>query len=224
MRITFRRPSHSTVVAYLALFLATSGATYAATGGTFILGHTNTATTSTVLVNRGTGVALSLQARSGTPALAVGNAVKIRRLNADLVDGVHAGVLDPYIATVNDYNFSTGTVPLGSSATVLSKTLPAGKYLFNFTGFVDIFGASDDTHCDLYFGTTFGGMGGVVAGAPTPTTSFQAELAFTGVTSVPAGVPAHIVCGWANFDSPQQTPSVTLRFLSLTAIPVSGVR
>ncbi len=33
------RPSHATVVAYIALFLALSGTAYAATGGTFILGR-----------------------------------------------------------------------------------------------------------------------------------------------------------------------------------------
>jgi hypothetical protein len=42
MRSRFR-PSHATVVAYLALFIALGGTTYAATGGNFILGQPNTA-------------------------------------------------------------------------------------------------------------------------------------------------------------------------------------
>ena len=48
MRSRFR-PSHGTVVAYLALFVALGGTTYAATGGNFILGKANTASTQTSL-------------------------------------------------------------------------------------------------------------------------------------------------------------------------------
>jgi len=38
MRIRLGRPSHATVVAYLALFVALGGTSMAATGGTFVLG------------------------------------------------------------------------------------------------------------------------------------------------------------------------------------------
>ena len=48
MRSRFR-PSHGTVVAYLALFVALGGTTYAATGGNFILGQSNSASTPTSL-------------------------------------------------------------------------------------------------------------------------------------------------------------------------------
>ena len=36
-----KRPQHSTVVAYLALFVALGGTASAATGGTFLLGRSN---------------------------------------------------------------------------------------------------------------------------------------------------------------------------------------
>jgi hypothetical protein len=52
-----KRPSPSMAVALLALFIALSGTTYAATGGNFILGPANTAenqTTLTASVNGGT--------------------------------------------------------------------------------------------------------------------------------------------------------------------------
>jgi hypothetical protein len=50
MRSRFR-PSHGTVVAYLALFVALGGTTYAATGGNFILGQPNGAGAPTSLTS-----------------------------------------------------------------------------------------------------------------------------------------------------------------------------
>ena len=64
-----------------------SGSAVAATGGKFLLGRSNTATkTSTVTNTKGT--ALSLRAPAGKAPLAVSNATKVTRLNADSVDGV----------------------------------------------------------------------------------------------------------------------------------------
>jgi hypothetical protein len=97
-KLRSRRPSHSTVVAYLALFVALGGTTYAATGGNFILGQSNSASSTTALsagvtgpafkvTNTSTGAAASFNAAAGRPALAVNNAAKVTKLNADLLDG-----------------------------------------------------------------------------------------------------------------------------------------
>ena len=68
------------------------GVASAATGGNFILGHTNKANAISVL--KGTaGTPLSLVAPSGKAPLKVSNSVKIARLNADEVDGLHASTL-----------------------------------------------------------------------------------------------------------------------------------
>jgi hypothetical protein len=84
-------PRHSTVVAYVALFLALGGTAYAATGGPFILGHPNTASTPTALSNVGSGPALALGTHSAsTPPLIVSNQTKVPNLDADMVDGLHA--------------------------------------------------------------------------------------------------------------------------------------
>jgi hypothetical protein len=56
MRSRFR-PNHGTVVAYLALFVALGGTTYAATGGNFILGQANTAGAPTQLSSPTTNAA-----------------------------------------------------------------------------------------------------------------------------------------------------------------------
>jgi hypothetical protein len=90
--------SHATVVAYVALAVAMSGTAFAATGGTFTLGHANTAGQTTALNNTGTGAALALSSRSGTPALAVSDRAKVVRLNADLLDGLDSSALQRRVA------------------------------------------------------------------------------------------------------------------------------
>lgn len=85
MRLT--KPTHATVVAYLALFFAMGGTAVAATGGTFILGKANTATTTTALTNS-YGTALTLNSKAGTPPLATNSTTKVGRLNADFLDGL----------------------------------------------------------------------------------------------------------------------------------------
>jgi len=84
-----RRPSHATVVAYVALFFAMTGTAAAATGGTFVLGRSN-AETSTATVSNSRGTPLSLKASSGHAPLSVNSSVRVPRLNADLLDGLHS--------------------------------------------------------------------------------------------------------------------------------------
>jgi hypothetical protein len=110
MRPTRFRPSHGTVVAYLALFVALGGTTYAATGGNLILGQPNSADTTTSLTARvvDTGLtapalrvtnlappagatALGLRVASGHPPFAVNSGTKVANLNADKLDGQDSG-------------------------------------------------------------------------------------------------------------------------------------
>jgi hypothetical protein len=86
------RPNHATVVAYVALSLALSGTAYAATGGTFILGRSNSASTATGLTST-TGTPLSLGAKTGYPPLAVNSTKRVTRLNADLLDNLDVAAL-----------------------------------------------------------------------------------------------------------------------------------
>jgi hypothetical protein len=67
MRKRFRA-SHGTIVAYLALFVALGGTTYAATGGKFILGKSNSASTTTQL-SSGAGNALKVTDTNGGTGL-----------------------------------------------------------------------------------------------------------------------------------------------------------
>jgi hypothetical protein len=84
--------SHATVVAYLALFMAMGGTAAAATGGTFILGRRNDASTVSTLSNSA-GTPLLLRSPAGTAPLAVNRAVKVDHLNADLLDGLDSTAL-----------------------------------------------------------------------------------------------------------------------------------
>src|SRR6516162_6916730 len=75
-RLFLHRPSAATVISLIALFFAMGGTAVAATGGTFILGKANTATSVSSLTNT-KGTALSLSSTSTTPALKVSNSVQV---------------------------------------------------------------------------------------------------------------------------------------------------
>lgn len=101
-RFMRRYPSPSLVVSITALVISLGGAGYSATGGNFILGASNTATTQTSLtahlnsrtlqlrnVNTGTSATpLALFAAAGRPPFTVNSAAKVANLNADRLDGL----------------------------------------------------------------------------------------------------------------------------------------
>ena len=64
-----------------------SGTAVAATGGKFILGHSNTETSVSTLSNS-RGTALTLKSKPGSPALRVNSSVKVPSLNSDRLDGL----------------------------------------------------------------------------------------------------------------------------------------
>ena len=80
------RPSPATAISLAALVFAMSGTAYAATGGDFLLGKANTATSVTALTNS-KGTALSLSASPATPPLKVSNSVQVPSLNASELGG-----------------------------------------------------------------------------------------------------------------------------------------
>jgi len=84
-----RRPSPATALSVAALVIAMSGTAVAATGGTFLLGRSNTATTVSSLSNS-KGTALKLSSKHGTPPLTVGNSVRVPLLNASELGGIPA--------------------------------------------------------------------------------------------------------------------------------------
>src|SRR5262245_26834670 len=95
-----RKPSPATVIATVALFVALGDAGMAATGGTFILGQSNSADQTTALgsgvktgptlelSNDGNKPAARLNTASGVQPFVVNNPTKVQNLNADLLDGI----------------------------------------------------------------------------------------------------------------------------------------
>jgi len=84
--VKLNRPSVFIAGAVTALTLG-GGTAYAANGGSFLLGRSNTATTATTLTNTA-GTPLSLKARTGYPPLAVSSTKTVPSLSADLLDGL----------------------------------------------------------------------------------------------------------------------------------------
>jgi len=123
MRSRFR-PSHGTVVAYLALFVALGGTTYAATGGNFLLGKSNTASSKSTLsapigdkalavTNNSTAAgasALGLNVAKGHPPFKVNSGAKVAKLNADKLDGIDSSQF-PAV--------HLGIAPEGSGGTII---------------------------------------------------------------------------------------------------------
>jgi hypothetical protein len=95
------------VVSLIALFVALGGTTYAATGGNFILGQPNSASSTTSLTrtgaNTGNGLqvtnastgagatALDLNVASGHAPFTVNSDTRVTNLNADKLDGINSG-------------------------------------------------------------------------------------------------------------------------------------
>jgi hypothetical protein len=119
-RLTWHRPSAAaTVISLIALCVAMGGSAVAATGGTFILGKANTASSVSSLTNT-KGTALSLSSSSKAPPLKVSNGVQVPKLNASELDGHTSSAFLPAGGTAvnsdelgavpaSDYMYGSGT-------------------------------------------------------------------------------------------------------------------
>src|ERR1700722_3097770 len=79
-------------VAAVALVIGGAGGADAATGGNFLLGNTNTETSTSVLTDT-TGIPLSLNAVAGKQPFSVNSTVQVNLLNAQYVGGQSAAQL-----------------------------------------------------------------------------------------------------------------------------------
>jgi hypothetical protein len=110
--------------AVFALTIA-GGSAYAATGGTFLLGRANSASTTTSLSNSA-GTPLSLSARSGYAPLKVNSGTKVGNLNSDKLDGLDSTQLQ---RTVQSCPAGTAIQAVASSGAVTCKGA-SGAYVF----------------------------------------------------------------------------------------------
>jgi hypothetical protein len=116
------------VVGYVGIFLALGGTAFAATGGNFILGQTNSATSTTALsagttgpafrvTNTSTGTGGSFNVASGHPPFIVNSGKKVAKLNADNLDGLDSTQL-VRSSSVRRVGPFTSTPPDGQGTTV----------------------------------------------------------------------------------------------------------
>jgi hypothetical protein len=190
MRIRFR-PSHATVVAYLALFVALGGTTYAATGGNFILGQSNSASSTTSLTrtganaakglqvtNTGTGAgatALGLSVASGHAPFTVNSGTKVANLNADKLDGLDStGFIRGQKLDV--------VLPRPSSGNgTLTKIATVGPY--------DINGRCDEASGNTLVRISAKGAAGISEAVYSRVANDSSDLGnFSGATALPANV------------------------------------
>ena len=94
----------------LALMFGVASMAFARDGQSFLLGARNVASSVSTLVKQGAGPALSLEVGSGAP-MKVNSTTRVAKLNADMVDGMHASQLAPraYARVDLHGNLITGT-------------------------------------------------------------------------------------------------------------------
>jgi hypothetical protein len=109
--------TYANVMATVAVFIALGGTTYAATGGNFILGQSNSASSTTALsagttgpalkvtsTNTTTGAtALGLNVPTGHTPFTVNSGTKVAKLNADKLDGLNS---TSFLSTSNVHRFT----------------------------------------------------------------------------------------------------------------------
>ncbi|MEJ7706845.1 MAG: hypothetical protein WKF82_05875 [Nocardioidaceae bacterium] len=132
MRISWRGAG-VTLTAATMLVVGVDYATFASTGNSLILGEFNTAEKTTTLVKNGVGPALRLTTMGNEkPSLAVSSPARVRRLNADKLDGQTAWTLASRAVTYR--GGSRGVVCPGGAYWPLA--IKPGIYQASFKAFV----------------------------------------------------------------------------------------
>ncbi len=161
----------------IVLLTALDWAASAATGRAFVLGRWNQADHTTTLKNTAQGPALDLRTKKG-PALKVNNSKRIKKLNADKLDGL----------SVEDYKTNRNTIYAWSVASHtggFTQAIPPqapGSYLITFD--VQLTGAAGDPANPNVINCRIIQSG--VSGAVTFTKSVLADTQVTSVGTPPA--------------------------------------
>jgi hypothetical protein len=172
-KLGFLKSSPAAAVAVLALALSVSGVAYGATGGNFILGQPNTATSETKLSSNSATQTLGLTNSANKPAarfitgptaapFSVTSQVKVGNLNADKLDGldstgfVKAGPCAP-VASCTGRNAggaigvvpgSTGTIALVPGLFTIQYDCPANLNNQGVITYVNTSAATENVYAD----------------------------------------------------------------------------
>jgi hypothetical protein len=104
------------------------GTAVAATGGSFILGRSNSAGATSTLTNTA-GTALALNSAAGTPSLRVNRSAKVPSLNGDLLDGLDSTNFGRASAGTGVFSFSGALQPGTNDTIVAFADCPAGTQM-----------------------------------------------------------------------------------------------
>lgn len=180
-----RSAGPATVAVSVALLIGAAGFADAATGGTFILGRSNSENATAVLRDS-TGVPLSLSAPAGKAPLSVSSVTQVNRLNAQYVGGYSASRLQ----TTGGIGITAAQADISLPAEVYVNVastgkLPAGTYYVSATALVD--GNSGSVFCKIISNSTsavplnWGGGYGVelLQAAETTVTTVPGNTVFT---------------------------------------------
>lgn len=153
------------------LVLAANTVAMAATGGSFLLGKSNSANAVTSLTRTTAGSALKLTTTSSSTApLSVNGKGKVTNLNADQVDGISASTLQ-----TSSIVFTASIAQVDEVTTwERNLVLPAGNYLINWTAFL---AGAHDEWVDCWVTTS---------GSPATITADSAINAGAGLVSLSA--------------------------------------
>ncbi len=128
MLTTSRARVMAVLLAAVVLIGGANLAAYAANGKPLLLGKSNVESKRSIIKNKGSGPALHLQTKAGQPPLAVNRTTKVKKLNADLLDGVDAADLES-----RAYVYDLPSATAAPSREISFPGLPPGLYLMNYT-------------------------------------------------------------------------------------------
>ena len=147
------------------------GAAYAANGGSFLLGKSNTETVTATLANSA-GTPLSLVAKTGYAPLKVASKVKVANFNGDLLDGLDS----------TSFLRSTGTAANSSKLAgkaEASFALATGQFAYVYQGSSVTIDWDGDTVDDARLS---------VATCPSGTSIVSGGVGQTSASATPAGI------------------------------------
>lgn len=166
------RSSSAFVAGAVVALVVGTGTAYAANGGTFRLGMSNSATRTTTLTNN-YGPALKLNARAGQPPLQVNRNTRVPYLNADLLDGLtstsFARVTSIGSVSRSAFIDGNGTPTTDDDVVVAIAQCPTGSQVVGGGG-ADF--TEDGT---LFYNAPNGPMGWVVISTTSDTSEPNAE-------------------------------------------------
>ena len=134
---TSRSRSLPVLLAALLLVGGLAVPAYAANGHPLLLGRSNHESSASTLHNTGTGSALRLQSRAGTPSLSVSSRVKVAGLGADRVDGYQGADLGTRVRT-----YQLGGDGDESDVVKSFPGLPHGLYLVRYVFYANTYNAT----------------------------------------------------------------------------------